>query len=84
MNDEEREKEDIRQKADSRDDGKEDREDEEMNAEMDEGHENGEKSLEQRPLPPIPKNLLPWEQIGNDIETCANHNVGSCQQLKGF
>jgi hypothetical protein len=59
-----REKEDIRQKADSRDD----REDEEMGAEMDEGHRNGGKSFEQRPLPPVPKNLLPWEQTGKDIE----------------
>lgn len=63
-----REKEDIRQKADSQDDGEEDREDKEMDAEMDEGHENAEKSFEQRPLPPVPKNLLPWEQTGKDIE----------------
>jgi hypothetical protein len=39
-----------------------------MNAEMDEGHENGEKSFEQRPLPPVPKNLLSWEQTCKDIE----------------
>ena len=39
-----------------------------MNTEMDERHENGEKSFEQRPLPPVPKNLLSWEQTGKDIE----------------